>query len=80
VEFTAELRDFMESEGRRYYPSLLRYAKISLVEAGGAVLQALDEALQKEALQKLRGKNSMKYNFILKMKDFTITLTTNNTC
>jgi len=53
VEFTAELRDFMETEGRRYYPDLLKYVRITLVEASGAVLQMLDETLQREALKKL---------------------------
>lgn len=58
VEFTAELRDFLETEGRRYYPTLLRYCKITLVEASGAVLQVLDETLQKEALAKLRDRKT----------------------
>jgi len=53
VEFTAELRDFMETEGRRYYPSLLKFVRITLVEASGAVLQMLEETLQREALKKL---------------------------
>ena len=34
VEFTSELRDWLEVEGRRYYPKLLNYTKITLVEAG----------------------------------------------
>lgn len=53
VEFTGELRDFLEIEGKRYYSRLLKYAKITLVEAGPAVLPIFDEALQKEALNKL---------------------------
>ena len=56
MEFTAELRDFMECEGKRYYPALLWYARILLVEAGGAVLAALDETLQREALKQLTGR------------------------
>eukprot|EP01036_Dinobryon_divergens_P028500 gene28500-37453_t len=53
VEFTSELRDWIENEGRRYYGKLLKYVKITLVEAGNAVLAVFDEALQKEAMRKL---------------------------
>ena len=53
VEFTSELRDFLETEGRRYYANILKYAKITLVEAGNAVLAVFDEVLQKEAYKKL---------------------------
>ena len=38
VEFTSELRDWLEVEGRRYYPKLLNYVKITLVEAGRVVV------------------------------------------
>ena len=53
VEFTSELRDWLEKEGRRYYPRLLKYVRITLVEAGNAVLAVFDETLQKEALTRL---------------------------
>ena len=53
VEFTSELRDFLETEGRRYYANILKYAKITLVEAGNAVLAVFDEQLQNEAYKKL---------------------------
>jgi hypothetical protein len=49
VEFTSELRDWLEVEGRRYYGKLLKYVKITLVEA------VFDAALQKEAMQRLTG-------------------------
>jgi hypothetical protein len=47
------LRDWLEKEGRRYYPRLLKYVSITLVEAGNAVLAVFDETLQKEALVRL---------------------------
>lgn len=53
VEFTSELRDFIETEGRRYYGKLLRFVSIKLLEAGDALLPVFDKALQQEALTKL---------------------------
>ena len=41
----------------RYYGKLLKYVKITLVEAGNAVLAVFDEALQNEAMRKLTGKH-----------------------
>lgn len=55
VEFTSELRDWVESEGRRYYGKLLKYVKITLVEAGDAVLAVFDKQLQEEAMRRLTG-------------------------
>jgi NADH dehydrogenase FAD-containing subunit len=43
----------MEIEGRKYYSDLLKYVRISLVEAGNAILQVFDEALRNEALKML---------------------------
>lgn len=53
VELIGELRDWMEIEGRRYFPQLLKYVEIVLVEAGNAVLAVFDNELQKEGLNKL---------------------------
>jgi NADH dehydrogenase FAD-containing subunit len=53
VEFTSELRDFVECEGKKYYSQLLKYVRIRLVEAGDAVLPVFDKALQAEALRQL---------------------------
>ena len=58
VEFTSELRDWIESEGRRYYKDLLKYVTLSLVEAGPSVLAVFDEALQKEAIRSLTDRKS----------------------
>ena len=58
VEFTSELRDWMEVEGKRYYGSLLKYVSITLVEAGKSVLAVFDEALQQEALKGLTQRKS----------------------
>jgi NADH dehydrogenase FAD-containing subunit len=53
VEFTGELRDWLEVEGRRYYGGLLKYVRLTLVEAGSSVLAVFDESLQQEAIKKL---------------------------
>lgn len=58
VEFTSELRDWLENEGRKYYPKLLKYASIKLIEAGGAVLAVFDKTLQEEALTQLTQRDS----------------------
>lgn len=55
VEFTSELRDWVEVEGRRYFGHLLKYVRITLVEAGNAVLAVFDQRLQEEAMKKLTG-------------------------
>lgn len=51
VEFTSELRDWVEVEGKKYYPGLLQYVRITLVEAGNCVLPVFDDALRDEALK-----------------------------
>ncbi|CAM9362539.1 unnamed protein product, partial [Phaeothamnion confervicola] len=53
VELTAELRDFIEDDVPNYYPDLLKYVSIKLVEASDRVLMAFDEELQKEAVSAL---------------------------
>ena len=58
VEFTSELRDFVESEGRRYFRNVLKYVRIYLIEAGDAVLPVFDKALQTEALNKLNNRKT----------------------
>lgn len=53
VEFTAELRDFIESDVPKFYPHLLPFVRIKLVEASDRVLTMFDEALQQEAVKRL---------------------------
>ena len=53
VEFCGELRDWLEHEGRRYYGRLLKYVRITVLEAGPAVLPVFDQSLQKEAFKRL---------------------------
>lgn len=54
VEFAAELRDFIEQDGPKYYPQLLKYVRIKVIEASKTVLAPFDEDLQNEAIKQLR--------------------------
>lgn len=45
-EFTAELHDFVKQDVKRLYKDLLPFVKITLVEAGPALLGPFDKALQ----------------------------------
>ena len=74
VEFTSELRDWLETEGRRYYPSLLKDVKITLVEAGKSVLAVFDETLQREALKRLTERETQLVGAGLIAKEMTTVL------
>ena len=54
VEFCAELCDFIEQDVPRFYPDLLPFVSVKLVEASDKVLVAFDEALQQKALETLQ--------------------------
>lgn len=45
-ELTAELHDFVKQDVQRLYSDLLKYVKITIVEAGPALLGPFDKALQ----------------------------------
>ena len=50
IEFAAELRDFVEQDGPKYYPTLLKYVRIKVIEASSTVLAPFDKSLQEEAI------------------------------
>jgi len=54
VEFASELRDFVEQDGPKYYPQLIKYVRIKVIEASKIVLAPFDKELQSEAIQQLR--------------------------
>ena len=58
VEFTSELRDWIEKEGKKYYGSLLKYVSITLIEAGNAILMVFEQALQKERLRQITSRTT----------------------
>uniref|UniRef100_A0A7S4IZG0 NADH:ubiquinone reductase (non-electrogenic) n=1 Tax=Odontella aurita TaxID=265563 RepID=A0A7S4IZG0_9STRA len=53
IEFASELRDFVESDGAKYYPDLIRFVKVKVIEASPTVLAPFDESLQEEAIRQL---------------------------
>ena len=58
VEFTSELRDWLEIEGKKYYAHLLKYVSITLIEAGKSILMVFDKELQEEGLKRLIARES----------------------
>lgn len=62
VEFCSELRDFLQSEATKYYPNLVKFASITLLEATGTVLSAFDETLRDVALEELKRERVTKKN------------------
>ena len=55
VEFSAELRDFIEQDVPKYYPHLLPYVRINILEASDRVLMQFEQTLQQRAVQDLMG-------------------------
>jgi NADH dehydrogenase FAD-containing subunit len=53
VEFASELRDFVEQDGPKYYPNLLKFVRIKVIEASPTVLAPFDKSLQQEAIAQL---------------------------
>jgi NADH dehydrogenase FAD-containing subunit len=51
IEFAAELRDFVEQDGPKYYPNLLKHVRIKVIEASSSVLAPFDKGLQEEAIR-----------------------------
>jgi NADH dehydrogenase FAD-containing subunit len=56
IEFAAELRDFVEQDGPKYYPNLLKFVRIKVIEASSSVLAPFDKSLQEEAVEKFNRK------------------------
>jgi NADH dehydrogenase FAD-containing subunit len=54
VEFAAELRDFIEQDGPKYYPRLLKHVRIRVIEAASSVLAPFDKKLQEEAVRQMK--------------------------
>ncbi len=52
-EFAAELRDFIEQDGPKYYPTLLKYVRIKVIEASSTVLAPFVKELQDEAIAQM---------------------------
>ncbi|KAL3823165.1 hypothetical protein ACHAXA_010421 [Cyclostephanos tholiformis] len=53
IEFAAELLDFIEEDGSRYYKDLLPRVRIRIVEASSTILRPFEDGLKNEALSRL---------------------------
>jgi len=53
IEFAAELRDFVEQDGPKYYPNLLKHVRIKVIEASNTILAPFDKSLQEEAIRQM---------------------------
>lgn len=60
IEFASELRDFIEEDGPKYYPKLLKFVTIKVIEAGPTVLAPFDKELQDEAIRQFERPVSFK--------------------
>lgn len=54
IEFAAELRDFVEQDGPKYYPELIKFVRIKVIEASPTVLAPFDKSLQQEAIKQMQ--------------------------
>ena len=53
IEFAAELLDFIEENGARFYKELLPYVRIKIVEAAPSILRPFEDGMKEEAIRKL---------------------------
>jgi NADH dehydrogenase FAD-containing subunit len=60
IEFAAELRDFVQEDGPKYYPNLLRHVRIKVIEASSTVLAPFDKSLQAEAISQMNSRVKVK--------------------
>jgi len=58
VELTAELKDFIEEDAVRFYPHLLPFIRIKVLEASDRVLMQFEQGLQGKAVQDLEKSSS----------------------
>lgn len=56
IEFAAELLDFIEENGARFYKELLPYVRIKIVEASPSILRPFEDGMKEEAIRKLTRK------------------------
>mmetsp|Transcript_1527 Transcript_1527/g.3278 ORF Transcript_1527/g.3278 Transcript_1527/m.3278 type:complete len:605 (+) Transcript_1527:108-1922(+) len=53
IEFAAELLDFIEKDGPRFYPDLLPFVRIKIIEAAPDILRPFEDGMRKEAIRRL---------------------------
>ena len=75
IEFASELRDLIEEDLPQYYPKLLKYVQIKVIEAGPTVLAPFDKELQDEAIRQFQRPVNFKNADVLRYipEDYEIT-------
>ncbi|KAL7482996.1 hypothetical protein ACHAW6_008646 [Cyclotella cf. meneghiniana] len=53
IEFAAELLDFIEEDGVRFYKDRLKYVRIKVVEATPTILRPFEDGMKEEATKRL---------------------------
>ena len=53
IEFAGELRDFVEQDGPRYYPELIKYVRIKVIASSSTILNSFEKSLQDEAIRNI---------------------------
>ena len=53
IEFAAELLDFIEEDGSRFYKDVLKYVRIKVVEAAPSILRPFEDGMKDEAIHRL---------------------------
>ena len=56
IEFAAELLDFIEEDGMRFYKDSLKYVRIKIVEAAPSILRPFEDGMKDEAISRLTRK------------------------
>ncbi|KAL3765214.1 hypothetical protein ACHAWO_009291 [Cyclotella atomus] len=56
IEFAAELLDFIEEDGMRFYKDSLKYVRIKIVEAAPSILRPFEDGMKEEAISRLTRK------------------------
>lgn len=69
------MRDFIEEDGPKYYPKLLKFVSIKVIEAGPTVLAPFDKELQDEAIRQFERPMNIQDVDVLRTipEDFEIT-------
>jgi NADH dehydrogenase FAD-containing subunit len=67
IEFAAELSDFVEQDGPKYYPKLLSYVRIKVIEASSMILAPFDKSLQEEAINQMQRQDQIQDEEVRKL-------------
>jgi NADH dehydrogenase FAD-containing subunit len=75
IEFATKLHNFVEQDAPKYYPALLQYICIKVIEALSAILAPFEKSLQDEAVKQMNCSPNISYADIASLlpKHFKLT-------